>query len=211
MPSAPAAKSSPPRRTQAQRRAHTRGRLLDAAIECLVEQGYAAVTTAAIASRAGVSQGAIFKHYPTKAALLIAATERLYARIRAEFEAEIVRRAAGRDRIDAALELLWSVFASPEVTASLELGMAARTDAELRAALAPMSAAHRAAIHATARSLFPEATARNPRFDTYIDVVLSTLQGAVAGAPAHDGPQRSPELLDALRWLAHSQLAMGEE
>ena len=51
------------RRTQAQRVAETRGRLLDATVECLAEIGYARMTTGDVAERAGMSRGAqLYKH-----------------------------------------------------------------------------------------------------------------------------------------------------
>ena len=46
-----------------------RGRLLDAALECLVELGYGGTTTSVVAARAGVSRGAQLHHFPTRAAL----------------------------------------------------------------------------------------------------------------------------------------------
>jgi AcrR family transcriptional regulator len=54
------------RRTQEERRAATRGALLDATIDCLVEYGYHGVTTSRVAERAGVSRGAQVHYFPTK-------------------------------------------------------------------------------------------------------------------------------------------------
>ena len=42
--------------------------LLDAAIESLIDDGYAAMTTRRVSERAGVSQGAQQHYYPTKSA-----------------------------------------------------------------------------------------------------------------------------------------------
>ena len=66
----PAAASQ--RRTQAERSATTQGKLLVAALECLVEHGYGGTTTTLVAERAGVSRGAQLHHYPTRAALVAA-------------------------------------------------------------------------------------------------------------------------------------------
>src|SRR5687768_13990896 len=68
-----------PRRTQQERRDHTQQRLLKATLNCLQEIGYARTTTTEIVRSAGVSQGALFKHYPTKAALMSAAVEHLFS------------------------------------------------------------------------------------------------------------------------------------
>jgi AcrR family transcriptional regulator len=195
-----------PRRTQAERRSTTSGRLLDAAIACLVDRGYAATTTLEVSRRAGVSQGALFKHYTTKVALLVAAVERLYARLREDFRRDLADAEQRRDRIRAALELLDAVFARAEVAASLELHMAARTDAELRAAFEPVAAEHHRRILELARDLFPAATGRNRRFDTFIDLAVAVLQGAAVGALAHPAPSAHSELLDALEWLARREL-----
>lgn len=49
----------------------TRERLVEAARELLEEGGYAAASVQAIADRAGVSAGALYRHYPSKAELFV--------------------------------------------------------------------------------------------------------------------------------------------
>ncbi|MGW7378740.1 TetR/AcrR family transcriptional regulator [Streptomyces sp. NPDC054794] len=51
------------------------GAALGAVIELVTEQGIAAVTMDAVAARAGVSKPAIYRRWPTKQALIIAAAE----------------------------------------------------------------------------------------------------------------------------------------
>ena len=63
-----AAKSK--RRTQAERSERTRSRVLEASAELLRQKGVAGLRTLEVASRAGVSQGAQFHHFPNKRALL---------------------------------------------------------------------------------------------------------------------------------------------
>ncbi|HWE54017.1 MAG TPA: helix-turn-helix domain-containing protein [Acidimicrobiales bacterium] len=50
-----------------QRAIETRDALLDAALDCLIERGYAETTTIETARQAGVSRGAQQHHFPTKA------------------------------------------------------------------------------------------------------------------------------------------------
>src|SRR5690349_12447170 len=57
-----------------------RQRLLDAAVECLIELGVAATTTLAVQRRAGTSRGALLHHFPTHAALLAASVAELVKR-----------------------------------------------------------------------------------------------------------------------------------
>jgi AcrR family transcriptional regulator len=47
----------------------TRGRILDAALACFTELGYEQTTIARIRERSGVSNGALFHHFPTKEAI----------------------------------------------------------------------------------------------------------------------------------------------
>jgi AcrR family transcriptional regulator len=129
---------TPQRRTQAERRAETQGRLLDAAIECLVERGYPGTSTAEVCRRAGASKGALVHHYPTKADLLAAAVERLFFRRLEEFRAGF----AGVDRGDPeqVFAAIWSIYTGPTLPAYQELVVAARTDADLRAKVTDLNA-----------------------------------------------------------------------
>src|ERR1700712_5386904 len=53
----------------------TRRRLVEAAAECIAEQGWHGTTVAVIAERAGVSRGAAQHHFPTREDLVAAAVE----------------------------------------------------------------------------------------------------------------------------------------
>lgn len=126
-----------PRRTQAERRDATIGRLVDATVECLTARGYAATTTAAVCATAGVSQGALFRYFPTRQALLVATAEVVAQRNVAAF-----RRLAGAPTRDAAavttvLGHLRAVVLSPANQTWRELLVAARADDDLREALLP--------------------------------------------------------------------------
>src|SRR6478752_8634622 len=87
----------------------TRAALLDAALESLADRGYAATTTIETARRAGVSRGAQLHHFPTRAQLLAASVEHLLERRMTEFRARLAGVDPGADRLDAALDLLWSM------------------------------------------------------------------------------------------------------
>ncbi|WP_082279425.1 TetR/AcrR family transcriptional regulator [Mycobacterium colombiense] len=66
-----------PRRTQEERSAHTRALLLDAAIDCIVDYGYAGTTTPRVAERAGVTLGARGHHFGSKSSVLVAAIQHI--------------------------------------------------------------------------------------------------------------------------------------
>jgi AcrR family transcriptional regulator len=123
------------RRTQEERSAATRARLLDATIECLVELGYAGATTTEIVRRAGVSRGAQVHHFPTKAELVEEAIVHLARRRREELRHEVDAAAPKGDRFALAVDLLHRSFSGPLFDAAMELIVAARTDASLRPAV----------------------------------------------------------------------------
>ncbi|HYO54317.1 TetR/AcrR family transcriptional regulator [Archangium sp.] len=173
------------RRTQQERRDSTRLKLLEATVECLVELGYARTTTLAVAQRAGISHGALFKHFPTKAALLGAAVEHLFPRLIAEYRSALdATPALPGDRVAQAIERLWSIYQRPELLAAIELYVAARTDPELASALSTVDPPHRRHLHRVARELFPNAAATHPGFDAIIELILNAVQGAAAGGGA---------------------------
>lgn len=59
------------RRTQAERTATTRARLLEAGRELFAAQGYAAVSTQAVVEAAGVTRGALYHQFGDKAGLFV--------------------------------------------------------------------------------------------------------------------------------------------
>src|SRR3954447_6623807 len=95
------------RRTQAERVAETRARLLDATVDCLAEIGYARMTTADVAARAGMSRGAQLYHFQSKADLVATAVEHLLDRLHAQFLDAVAELPAGPDRGPAVVDLLW--------------------------------------------------------------------------------------------------------
>ncbi|PZF96019.1 TetR/AcrR family transcriptional regulator [Micromonospora endophytica] len=123
---------------QQERSRATQARLLEATVECLVEHGWSGTTTTVVAARAGVSRGAQLHHYPTRTALVTAAVAHLTERRAAELRVEAGVLPAGPDRLDRVVDLLAAAFTGPLFVAALELWVAARTDAELRAALLPL-------------------------------------------------------------------------
>jgi AcrR family transcriptional regulator len=68
------------RRTQAERRAETERRLLDAAMDLVAEGGVGAVTVAATGARAGYSRGIVNHHFGSRRALLDALAREVQGR-----------------------------------------------------------------------------------------------------------------------------------
>lgn len=107
----PATNPSTPRKRYA-RTAETRATIARAALDVVYEKGHAALTTAEVAQRAGVSETARFYHFPTRDHLLVAALELADAETADEYDTaqdaveadlggtlgRIARTAMGRNR-----------------------------------------------------------------------------------------------------------------
>jgi AcrR family transcriptional regulator len=115
-----------------------RARLLEATVDCLVERGFAGTSTTLVSERAGVSRGAQLHHFPTKNALVVAAVEHLTEVRGAELAKAAEKLPTGPRRTRAVLRMLGDHFTSPVFSAALELWVAARTDENLRAVVAPL-------------------------------------------------------------------------
>jgi AcrR family transcriptional regulator len=191
-----------PRRTQAERRAATRTQLLDATIECLHERGYAGTTTTEIAERAGVSRGAQLHHFPTKAELVTAAVEHLFARRHAEFVRAIAALPAGTRRAEAAIDLLWSMVSGPPFYAWLELAVAARTDIALREDVAALTERFMETVRGTFLDLFPPPSAPNPLHEVAPMFVFALMDGLALEKILTDDPEKFTRVLNTLKHLA---------
>lgn len=166
----------PPRRTQEERSAATRKALLDATIECLLDGGYARLTTNRIAATAGVSRGAIVHHYPTKAAL-VADSVRHLAELRiSSLVEELQGIDSGADRVDAALDLLWETHNGPLMQAVFQLSVGVPDDEQARAELGVLEAVVTETIQRHAPALFAGYT-NTEDFDDILYTMLSTMVG----------------------------------
>src|SRR5262245_57913022 len=93
------------RPTQLERVEAMRARLLDATLECLVEQGFGAMSTNDVVRRAGVSRGALAHHFPTRADLMAAASARLVEQRVEDFRSAFLSLPDDQRTITGALDL----------------------------------------------------------------------------------------------------------
>lgn len=133
-------------RTQEERRAETRGKLLDATTRSLLENGYAQTTTRTVAALAGVSPGAMahgvspgaMAHYfPHRVDLVAAAIEQLVEQRISEWrDAADQIPADPAERVPALLDHVWRDFSGPTFPIFIKLWVAAADDPELYERLA---------------------------------------------------------------------------
>lgn len=193
------APAPPARRTQQERSETTRRLLLDATIECLVEEGYAKTTVARICARAGVSRGAHLHHFGTRSGLINAALERYGERLVADVIQHLAPLPASPDP-ERALDLLWEVFSSGLFQAAIDLWAVARTDPELRESLLPAERALNRHTMRLCRALFVDHAKRGD-FEALMNLLLSTVRGMALLDVVHPSRARSSERWTAARGL----------
>lgn len=140
-----------PPSTRVQQREHTRQRLLDATVRCLVRHGHAGTTTQRIQDEAGVSRGALLHHFRSKDELFVAAVQHIAnGQLRA-----IRERLTALDTSSPLVlaDAFREAMSGPHFLAGLELWMSARTDAALRRVLTSAERALGAEIRALVEDL----------------------------------------------------------
>jgi len=161
------------------KRERSRERLLDAAVDCLAERGYAGATAGAIANYAGMSHGALFDHFGTKDELLIAALLRVLPRTFREVSVEMLASVPADPRpVAAAIKLTWRLYHTTPMQAWTELIVAGRTHPRLARAIIDADPAFRRELEGFTSLLFPK-LAGTAELGTVYDLSRATLLGLV--------------------------------
>jgi AcrR family transcriptional regulator len=189
--------AEPARRpTRAEQRAITRRALLDATVDCLVQDGYAGLTTRNVADRAGVAQSTFMHYFPTREAFLLEAVEHVALRLLDDaldqIDLEALRSPKHREKV---LDQAWREFTSPEALAAAQLWAAVWSEPELAGTLRSLEQRLDSIIAAAATTLFPDQS-EDPRFPALLDLAISLIRGLVDSIPVW-----GREAVDA-RWEA---------
>jgi AcrR family transcriptional regulator len=188
------------RRSQAERREETIARLLDATEVVIDAAGYAHTTVAAVCAEAGLSQGALFRHFPHRRALLVATAERVAERQTDEFAAQFSGVTLSAATVLDALVALRTLVRSRSNQVWHELVRAARTDSDLRADLEPaLRDYHRRT--AVAGSTFA-GDLWSDDFQSVLRIIVNYLDGEAAVAQVQPDPTRDDATLRLLANLA---------
>ena len=177
----------------------TRAAILNAAVDCFYELGYANTPTDRIASTAGVSRGAMLHHFPTRMDLIRATVEHLKQTRLTWYEEEetAVQAGAEHTRIEEGIDTVWRQLNTPAFVVFFELKVAARTDKELAKIMLPaLRDYHREWAEAT-RRVFPDLAQSEAWERTYY--LTSLLLEAMATAKMIGSPT-VPET-KMLSWL----------
>lgn len=177
-------------RTQQQRREETVGRLLEACIATIIEIGYARASAAVITKRAGVSVGALFRHFDTMGDFMAATASEVLRRQLESFTKGVAEIPSDQLALEAALAILRDITSGPANAVLYELLVAARTDEKLRETLQHELNQYAAKIHDAARALpgaesYPE--------DTF-PVLVALMTNVFDGAALVEGVLPQPDI-----------------
>ncbi len=190
-------------RTQQQRREETVGRLLEASIDTIVEVGYARASAAVITKRAGVSVGALFRHFETMGDFMAATASEVLRRLVERGTKQVAAIPPDQPPLEAGLNILRDITSSPGNAVLYELLVAARTDEKLKATLQQELGQYAEKIIDAARTLpgterFPE-----DKFPVIVGLLTNVFDGAALVQSILPEPeldeQRIPVLMALLR------------
>ena len=188
-------------RTQQQRREETVARLLDASIDAIIEVGYARASAATIAKRAQVSDGALFRHFPTMGDFMAATAREVMRRQLELFNKRVAEIPADKPALAAALTIMRDVTGNDTNTVMYELLIAARTDEKLKATLQEVLTEYAANIYDTARALPGADLLPQDTFAALVAILTNTFDGAAmvrAVLPQPEIEENRIQLLTAL-------------
>lgn len=178
------------RRTQEQRSAEMRVRLLDATIDCLVEFGYSGTTTPRVAERAGVTRGAQVHHFRSKTDLVVAAIEHLATKRMESAIKEIGSITASADPVSSVLDLMWEIHQGPMFAATVELWVAGRTDRALAAEMERLEPMVNNSLVVTVSQVLPDDAFRK-EFLSFVYTVLEAIRGILIASFVDSDPGKA--------------------
>ena len=101
----------------------TRQRLIDAAVECILDEGYYRASSNQIARRAGVTWGVIQHHFRTREGLLLAVVRDGADHLVETIANAEIHGSTNAERIGALADVVWSHYRRPEFLVGVQIIM----------------------------------------------------------------------------------------
>lgn len=189
-----------------EQREATRRKIVDVAVESLIESGFAATTTVEVQRRAALSRGALLHHFPTREELFTAAVNRLVERNLEAMWAEL-SAAPPADPVTRGMWVLRRASRRPSFGAELELWGAARSDPRLKAALRRAERGARRELYAVIDEVFGAEVTAHPNFPLVADLTVQLMRGLTISAALRDRVEHDEPLIDQWAQVARTLLA----
>jgi AcrR family transcriptional regulator len=165
------------RRSQEQRSAETRERLIVAAIDCIERVGYVEATTTLIAQQANVSRGALQHHFATKGDLIVAVIDRVSEELNLRFDVASLAAAPLEARVAAIVDRYWDVFTGPSFRAVLGISLSIAGEPALASRLSDSLDEARESYGVVWHELFRDAGLSAAELSAIRRVVMSAARG----------------------------------
>jgi AcrR family transcriptional regulator len=159
-------------RPQLEQETDTRQRVIEAAIQCILENGFYRASSNAIAERAGLSWGVIQYWFGTRESLMLAVMEEGTRRLRRLLEERHVTGATTAERVESYFDILADYYGQPAWLAFMQVALNLNHDpatsrqtiemlTEMNASAAPLFAR-------LARELFSDRPRPDPRLAEFV-------------------------------------------
>jgi len=120
-----------PRRTQQERSAATKGKLIEAALQLLRESGFGVLTVTNVAQRAGLTSGAVQHHFPSSRDLLRGLVEAVYPMLQVSIDHAAIDALPLELRVERIIDAYWTTYQHPDYFVIWELSFGTRSKPEL--------------------------------------------------------------------------------
>lgn len=190
----------PGRRSNAERSAETKDKIITAAIECLYNAGYEGTSINRVAAEAGVSKGATQHHFPSKTELMLAVADyslKLHVKMRSDI---FLQHEPGPERMAHTAEASWEIINHPSYTALIEIMMATRSSPELKQRCQPVIDLIVAERQRGAEAFCREFEIKpNSLLDTMIRTHVTAMRGIAVGLMFNPDKQAFREELEMMQ------------
>jgi AcrR family transcriptional regulator len=151
--------------------------MLDAVIECILENGYYEASSNAIARQAGVTWGAIQHQFGTRQALLLAVLEDRWQRLRDRIQSTEVSGATLEERLACVMGALEEHYGTPEYLVFTQITLDLIQSPASSAATKRAVAEHRRNLTRVWRPLFAEALGEAARDEELVRYAFLAIRG----------------------------------
>jgi len=152
-----------------------RGQLIAAAVSCLSELGYIEATVGVVATRAGVSRGAVQHHFGSRAELLIAVVDDLGLAL--SRTKEIPSNLPIGKRVSQSIDQTWQLLRSPHFKAVVQIWLAMQADKKIFGAVRTKVTLIEDELDKKWLALFRDVKLPTRQIAMVRHVVLATLRG----------------------------------
>jgi AcrR family transcriptional regulator len=192
--------AQPVRRRQGDRSDLMRRKLIDAAVESLIDVGYSKTTAVEVCRRADVTRGALFHHFDSLAALLATTMSDIYDRC-------FLAGDGGTDieSFDAWIDAAWARLKLPAFKAVIEIWLAARNEPEMTGILMPVIAKYSEIFSVTRNRTLQQRMATSEQVRSFYFLSCETMIGLALGratTPGGAALRHEADVIDMLKSLA---------